>query len=476
MNDALLHLLNTSIAPPDKMPSPFDLPPHPIAQLAAQDTVNKVHAYMRAHPTTELHRCGKMFGVLVIESDTTGQYRYLRAFSGLWDGEHCLPGFVPPVGKQTAMPIGHDAVESKRLQQLVFAGYNFINGWGESRTLTDIFADEKSIVPIDDWFRSRRTENRLPPSGAGDCCAPKLLQYALTHGWKPLAMAEFWVGASPKNDIRHDGSFYPPCSSKCKPILRHVLQGISIAPSAARVGSEKRCEKIECIFEDDYLLVVNKPSGLLSVPGKTDDWSATEYVRKERNIPYLQAVHRLDQDTSGLLVCAKTADVYKTMQAYFQRRDVHKRYEALILPAGKDTIPDQGTIALPLLPNPLDRPRQMVHYEHGKTAITDFCVRARRTDGTIFIDFYPRTGRTHQLRIHAAHPDGLNAPIVGDRLYAPTLNPLPGLYTPTPNAQVTNSKSPMPPSPSRLMLHAAEISFPHPFTSEEMHFCIPSNF
>jgi len=174
------------------------------------------------------------------------------------------------------------------------------------------------------------------------------------------------------------------------------------------------------------------------------------------------AAHRLDQDTSGLLVLAKTADVYKQLQRYFQRRDILKRYEAVLMPQGNEPVAAEGEIALPLLPNPYDRPRQMVDMEHGKPAVTRYKVRECRADGTWFVDFYPLTGRTHQLRVHAAHPLGLNAPIVGDRLY--------GKQAVSADNQASDTKS------QRLLLHAAEITFVHPLTNREMHFCIPSHF
>ena len=411
---------------------------------------------MREHPESELHRQGKMFGVLMVESsEVRTQYSddYLAAFSAKLDGSYHHEGFVPPVYEMTTPPVGTSKEESKRLQRLLFAQYNFINGKGETKNLLDIFADEKPILSPEEWFdageRSMVKGERIPPSGAGECCAPKLLQYALTHGLKPIALAEFWVGAPSRTELRKEGCFYAPCSGKCVPILRHMLQGLDVEVKGERLKEEgekskAKGERIQVIYEDDYLMVVNKPAGLLSVPGKSDEPSVESYMQAK-------AVHRLDQDTSGLLVLAKTQEVYKTLQAYFQRRDILKRYEAVVkLSDISHQTSDEGMISLPLLPDPYDRPRQMVNKEHGKVAITRYVVREQRADGTCLVDFYPLTGRTHQLRVHAAHPDGLNAPIVGDRLYG---------------------------SPAeRLMLHAAEITFLHPITQEEMHFCIPSQF
>lgn len=421
------------------MVNPFVIPPSAPAQEAAKEVIEKVHAYMRLHPKSELHKCGKMFGVLLYEGG------YLAAFSAKLDGSYHHEGFVPPVYEMKEEPIGTNKEESRRLQRLLFANYNFVNGRGESKNLLEIFKEEKPIIPAEEWFSSKlkikNYELRMPPAGAGECCAPKLLQYALTHGLEPVSLAEFWVGAPSKTEIRQEGAFYAPCSGKCVPILRHMLEGLEVISNQPSDVSFQ----IETIFEDDYLMVVNKPAGLLSVPGKSEELSVESMLGAK-------PVHRLDQDTSGLLVLAKTAEVYKELQAYFQRRDILKRYEAVLRPNDEMSRLrlNDGMIELPLLPNPYDRPRQMVDQEHGKVAITKYVIRERRDDGTMLVDFYPLTGRTHQLRVHAAHPEGLNAPIVGDRLYGK--------------------------AGERLMLHAAEIGFVHPITKEEMHFCIPSNF
>ena len=413
-------------------------------QAATADIINKVHAYMREHPESELHTCGKMFGVLLYEGG------YLAAFSAKLDGSYLHEGFVPPVYAMTEEPVGHSKEESRRLQRLLFANYNFVNGKGESKNLLEIFKDEKPIVPADEWFVDKGERLKVkgertptPPSGAGECCAPKLLQYALTHGLKPLQLAEFWVGAPSKTEIRQEGVYYAPCSGRCVPILKHMTQGLEdLKIEGVRGLKSEGFLKPEILFEDGYLMVVNKPAGLLSVPGKTDEPSAETLL-------HAKPVHRLDQDTSGLLVLAKTPEVYKTLQAYFQRRDILKRYEAVCKPNLQSSISNlqsEGQIDLPLLPNPYDRPRQMVDFEHGKPAITRYHIRERRPDGTLLVDFFPLTGRTHQLRVHAAHPEGLNAPIVGDRLYGQAAE--------------------------RLMLHAAEIRFLHPVTHQEMHFCL----
>ena len=443
------------------MTSPFQLPPHPAAQKAAAEVIEKVHAYMRMHPESELHRQGKMFGILLVKNEGVKELtneRYLAAFSAKLDGSYEHEGFVPPVYAMEEEPIGRCKEESRRLQRLLFANYNLLNGRGESKNLLEIFANENPIVPPDEWFSNELTSERvnelkkapLPPSGAGECCAPKLLQYAFTHGLEPVALAEFWVGAPSKTEVRTEGAFYAPCSGRCVPILRHMMEGLELTSEGVNELTNERVPEV--VYEDEWLMVVNKPAGMLSVPGKNEELSCENYLRLQiADCRFLKAVHRLDQDTSGLLVLAKTAEIYKELQAYFQRRDVLKRYEALLKPSVVSSqFSDEGEISLPLLPNPYDRPRQMVDREHGKPAITKYVIRERRDDGTVFVDFYPLTGRTHQLRVHSAHPEGLNAPILGDRLYGEPGN--------------------------RLMLHAAEISFPHPVTKKEMHFCIPSNF
>ena len=420
-----------------------------------------MHAYMREHPESELHRQGKMFGVLVVESPQTGQTSFLAAFSARLDGVCVLKNFVPPIEDFPTLPVGSSREESQKLQRAYFERFRLTNGLGEEKSLPEIFANEKPIVSAEEWFARRRTmtegrspkderEGPMPPSGAGECCAPKLLQYALRNGLRPIALAEFWVGAPSKTEVRQEGQFYPPCSGRCGPILKHMLRGIDVEPAPEDLRAETLCREMEVMYEDESLLVVNKPSGLLSVPGKSGEPSVTSYLSEQRKQPVL-AAHRLDQDTSGLLVLAKNEEVYKRLQAYFQRRDILKRYEAVVKPRNGSALPKEGRIELPLLPNPYDRPRQMVDTTHGKPAITRFVAREQRPDGSWLVDFFPLTGRTHQLRVHAAHPLGLDAPIVGDRLYGGKPHP-------------------------RLLLHAAEIRFVHPATGEEMHFSLPGIF
>ena len=429
-------------------------------QKAAADVIRRVHAYMEAHPESELHRQGKMFGVLLYDDGPSSLFDppYLAAFSAQLDGSYHHEGFVPPVYEMTTPPVGTNREESRRLQQLLFANYAFTNGKGETKNLLDIFAQEKPILSAEEWFgrgeREKVKGERIPPAGAGECCAPKLLQYALMQGLKPIALAEFWVGAPSRTEIRQEGVFYAPCSGRCLPILRHMLQGTEVMIYPQYAAAKALCEQIEVIYDDDYLMVVHKPAGLLSVPGKGDEPSVESFFSNQQSVisgqpVFVRAAHRLDQDTSGLLVLAKQPEIYKTLQAYFQRRDVLKRYVAIVQGEGL-TSRDEGIIDLPLLPNPYDRPRQTVDRVHGKPALTRYVIRERRADGSALVDLYPLTGRTHQLRVHAAHPDGLNAPIQGDRLYG-------GLPAP------------------RLMLHAAEISFIHPVYLSDLSFCDSSS-
>ena len=287
---------------------------------------------------------------------------------------------------------------SAALQQWLFKQFQMLNAYGEKQDLCTLFKD---------------TAQGAPPAGAGECAAPKLLQFAYQHHLEPLAMAEFWWGDSPKNEIRRHGCYYPACKGKCEPILNHMLQGLSVEenPLLRELQQEK---DLEIVYEDDALVVVNKPAGMLSVPGKLDVDSV--YQRMKRRYPEATGpmiVHRLDMATSGLLLIAKTKEAHQNLQAQFKNRIVQKRYVALL---SEVLAEEEGKILLPLRPDPEDRPRQVVDRIHGKTAITHYQVIGRGKEGTR-VFFYPQTGRTHQLRVHAAHPSGLNAPIIGDELY-----------------------------------------------------------
>lgn len=286
----------------------------------------------------------------------------------------------------------HD--RSISLQQWLFQQFSFLSAKGQSKNLLELF------------------HNITPPSGAGECCAPRLLQAAYKEGLKPLCMAEFWVGDSPRDELRQEGHFYPACNSRCKPLLTHMLQGLSVEENPL-LHLEK--QDLTVVFQDDQIAVVVKPHGMLSVPGKEDLPNVQSIVRElfpQASGPMI--VHRLDMDTCGLMVIALTDEVYHRLQEDFRRHKVQKTYRALLekeMPVGQ-----QGEIRLPLRPDVMDRPRQMVDFQHGRTAITYYKVLDNMC-GHALVELHPQTGRTHQLRVHCAHPDGLNNPIVGDRLY-----------------------------------------------------------
>ena len=311
---------------------------------------------------------------------------------------------------------------SAALQQKLFEQFRMLNARGEIKDLCTIF---------------EQTVHKTPPAGAGECALPKLLQYAYLHQLKPLAMAEFWWGNSPKTEVRHHGYYYPSCKGKCEPILQHMLQGLKVDENPLSVNAHKK-EELEIVFEDEWLVVVNKPSGMLSVPGKEEETDSV-YHRVKARYPEATGpmiVHRLDMATSGLLLVAKTKEVHQHLQEQFMNRSIKKRYVALLDRSEQNGLPEEtGTINLPLCLNPLDRPRQMVSEEYGKPAVTEYRI-LNYSDKYIRIAFYPLTGRTHQLRVHAAHHQGLNCPILGDELYGKKAD--------------------------RLYLHAEYLEFRHP--------------
>ena len=385
---------------------------------------------------------------------------------------------------------------SDELQRWLFSAYRMLNAKGEERDLIDIFCEYT---------------HAMPPAGAGDCCAPKLLQYAYQHHLRPVCMAEFWWGESPASEIRHHLHYYPACRSKCLPILTHMLKGLDVAPNP--LAQKRHTAEPRVLYADEYIMVVDKPAGMLSVPGKAEsvrsefsdsaNISVEEYFAnlqlptnsqftteqftigeadnsklKIQNSKFLKAAHRLDMDTSGLLVLARTEQAYVELQRQFASRETVKRYEAVLsgVPTQNSKLKTQNSstqpsgcleaISLPLIADINDRPRQRVDMEHGKPALTLYnIVEVRAVDantavayttkkvdkGRTLIHLYPKTGRTHQLRVHCAHPLGLACPILGDPLYG------------TERAD-------------RMYLHAAELTFRHPVTGEPMHFLSPSGF
>ena len=421
---------------------------------------------------------------------------------------------------------------SDELQRWLFAAYRMLNAKGEERDLIDIF---------------REYTHAMPPAGAGDCCAPKLLQYAYQHRLRPVCMAEFWWGESPASEIRHHLHYYPACRSKCLPILTHMLKGLDVAPNP--LAQKRHTAEPRVLYADEYILVVDKPAGMLSVPGKAEaqsefsdsaNISVEEYFAQltigttgvvggmgipacttapnysdnnsqcrgqesprllqlptnsqfTTNSKVLKAAHRLDMDTSGLLVLARTEQAYVELQRQFASRETVKRYEAVLSGVPKHIVGgygipavaianscshlyfygqglrqecrsllrlepfaiqfakySSGCISLPLIADINDRPRQRVDMEHGKPAYTLYDIK-KVDKGRTLIHLYPKTGRTHQLRVHCAHPQGLACPILGDPLYG------------TERAD-------------RMYLHAAELTFRHPITGEPMHFLSPSGF
>ena len=385
---------------------------------------------------------------------------------------------------------------SDELQRWLFSAYRMLNAKGEERDLIDIF---------------REYTHAMPPAGAGDCCAPKLLQYAYLHRLRPVCMAEFWWGESPASEIRHHLHYYPACRSKCLPILTHMLKGLDVAPNP--LAQKRHTAEPRVLYADEYIMVVDKPAGMLSVPGKAEsvrsensdsaNISVEEYFAnlqlptnsqltteqftigeadnsklKTQNSKFLKAAHRLDMDTSGLLVLARTEQAYVELQRQFASRETVKRYEAVLsgVPTQNSKLKTQNSsaqpsgcleaISLPLIADINDRPRQRVDMEHGKPALTLYnIVEVRAVDantavayttkkvdkGRTLVHLYPKTGRTHQLRVHCAHPLGLACPILGDPLY--------GIER-----------------ADRMYLHAAELTFRHPVTGETMHFLLPSGF
>lgn len=339
-------------------------------------------------------------------------------------------------------------MKSAALQEEIFRNFSFLNGKGERKDMLDIFSEfykEQSL---------REGRAILPPGGAGECAAPKLLQYAFLHGMRPISMGEFWWGDSPRGEIRRHGEFYPSCKGKCAPILGHMLKGLPVETQLLHsfYGSSG---KFEILYSDDLLMVVNKPAGMASVPGR----EVSSSVADEASDPALFVVHRLDMHTSGVLLLAKDEQVYKELQSQFAGRSVRKCYVAVLegevhpQNCGSGVHWERatsGTISLPLAADYDHRPAQKVDFETGKEAVTLFDIIGVK-GGRTYVNFYPVTGRTHQLRVHSAHQMGLNTPIVGDLLYGK--------------------------AEQRLMLHAHWVEFQHPLKGDFKIVCpLPEGF
>jgi len=465
-----IHPLHADIPKPERFTNPFCYEPHPLCILAAEEVKHEIE---RIQPTE-----GKMFGVLIVKQrdgsfvtsrDVTKEPSlcFMAAYSGLLEGRNDWDYFVPPVydaqqpdgyfktrEREISLTTHLSPLASKKMSQdlqlWLFRQYQFLNARGEKKDLVEVWQDYHCSPRI-------RRKFPLPPGGTGDCCAPKLLQYAYLNGLKPLCMAEFWWGPSPKSEIRHHGQFYPACRGKCKPVLTWMLQGLDVDPSPDAEGLPHL--GVEIVYEDDTLAVLNKPSGMLSIPGRTEDYSIATWA-KER-WPESQPVHRLDMYTSGIILVAKTTEAYHALQKQFTDHTVKKKYLAVVEGVPKA---EHGIIDLPLLRDPMNRPRQVVDFEHGKRAITEYRVLASaqgvrnrvQSECTRFLTpctllaLWPHTGRTHQLRMHCAHEQGLGCPIMGDELYGTKAD--------------------------RLYLQAQAISFIHPTTGKKMHFELPAEF
>lgn len=330
---------------------------------------------------------------------------------------------------------------SDALQQWLFAQFRMLNAEGEEKDLLEIFRDTAlEDQPNLSLLSKRAALKMVPPAGSGECCEPKLLQYAFRHHLKPLQIAMFWWGESPKEEIRHHLQFYPACNGKCKPILRWMLPEVN-----TMLNHASQPLTLETLYEDRELAVICKPAGMLSVPGKEPDITSV-YSTMRRKYPEATGpliVHRLDMATSGLMVIAKTEFAYHRLQEQFANHQIQKKYVAIVC-AKEGSIQPEGLLSLPLMPDYLDRPRQIVNHEQGKEAITEYKVLGNAENNQhLRLALYPQTGRTHQLRVHCAHREGLNAPILGDPLYG-------------------CEKAP------RLYLHAESIRFTHPLSGKEI--------
>ncbi|WP_413485711.1 pseudouridine synthase [Shewanella baltica] len=398
-------------------------------QLAAQLAANPTDETLRENAITEAK----------LSQESINEKNQLRDIKRYWDERiHVISQALSQLTDE------RDALRQQRkrlsaaLQQKLFEQYRFLNIKGTEKSLNGIF---------------NGTVELTPPAGSGECAAPKLLHYAFKHGLKPLAIAEFWWGAPPKSEIRQHKQFYPACLRKCQPILGHMLEGLAVDDNPLLTNPAEG-KTLAILYQDDAMAIVNKPAEFLSVPGKEIEDSV--YSRLRQTFPHATGpliVHRLDMSTSGLMVIALTKDAHKQLQKQFIQRTVTKRYVALLagIPAVMANKQPTGHISLPLRGDLDDRPRQLVCHEFGKAAETHWELsQLDEIALTARIYLYPKTGRTHQLRVHCAHSEGLNTPIVGDDLYGTRAN--------------------------RLHLHADLLMLQHPVTSERMRFQVDPDF
>lgn len=438
---------------PERFTYPFCYTPHPLVKEAAEELCRRIKS---DESLDYLFSEGKMMGVLMVET-SAGDTDFLYGFSGSVKGNSIIDGFVPPIfdllnpdgyyrKKEAEIVAEPDPSKkkamSKDLQDWIFRQYIVSNARGEKMSISDIFA----------------SDGLVPPGGTGDCAAPKMLQYAYDNGLRPLAMGEFWYGASPAGEIRRHGCFYPSCTGKCGPLLEFMLQGLEIEDNPLEKGLELQMDSSAgllvdgsqhaglVIYEDDTIIVADKPCGMLSVPGRSSGVRSLLETLSDASGCEVFSCHRLDMDTSGLIVYAKTRDAKIALEKQFSGRDVKKTYLALLTPGVEEfNGPKKGLIDLPIGFDWYDRPRQMVDRMNGKPSRTEYEILGLCEDGRMLVRFTPLTGRTHQLRVHSAHQDGLGRPICGDRLY--------GGGTGIP-----------------LQLVAHTLSFTHPVTHERMEF------
>lgn len=458
---------------------------------AVEETMNDIAS--REAWQQEVER-GKMFGVLLARDEEGGEV-VLRAYSGQILGRSDWEGYVTaifdylqpdgyfkqheavitqinervreaqallPKGKRSAEVEAMKAERKERsnalqrwlFSQFIVAGYN-----GAQRSVLEVFGD---------YAQTNGLKQQLPPGGTGECCAPKLLHHANSHGLTPVELVEFWYGASPKGEVRHHGQFYEPCQAKCQPILWYMApEGLQILGGQPQRQRTPVVTREDVVYEDEWFVAINKPAGLLSVPGKRQMPNAEEMLKRDPSQPsmvaslgrgrvaaenevFLKMTHRLDMDTSGVLLAAKTEEAFVAMQRLFAaHEEVRKEYCAVLSGTLKEGMPRKGVISLPLAADFLNRPRQCVDYENGKEAVTEYEIMGVDDVG-VSVVLRPLTGRTHQLRMHCAHADGLAMPILGDPLYG--------------NVPA-----------ERMYLHASRLSFTHPFTGEQVDIVAPRN-
>lgn len=472
----MVHSLTSNITPPEHFTFPFDYTPHPLVLHAG----NEVQEHLKRRCIDSKSQ-GKMYGVLVAFT-SEGTLSFIAASSGSSTSDKY---FVPSIYELPKNSIPTNANKSRELQLNLFRQYHLLNAHQQSKDIIEIFQDFHSDTPTRRFFGMPRdlvspTSNteHIPPAATGECCAPKLLQYAYLHNLRPLCMGEFWWGQSPKGEIKHHGQWYPACNSKCKPLLSWMLQGIDVEPNPLLIRIQKTVHQLQIIYEDNDIVVVNKPSGLLSVPGNFIAPNVEEIIRHRYHIdndtPTI--VHRLDMDTSGIMILARTKDAHETLQRQFFRHEIHKKYIALLVhdsthDANKNvhhsSLSSNGLmISLPISRDVKNPPCQKINHIQGKEALTRYDIIGNEIFNGLEVTrvaFYPLTGRTHQLRLHAASQEGLNAPILGDSLY--------GLKS---YNLVDSSQSSF--SPTRLYLQAIAIDFFHPTTHKSIHLEVKEEF